>query len=121
LFNWINSSLNKYSIIIRSFEDDLYDGYILGKLIEYYQPNIRLLDDDIPLSEELKKKTLKRVLNYLETCLNQPIKWTFEQIYNRDFIAILHLLLTLMKYFNIKTWHDLPKSLLLKVIIVKKT
>jgi parvin len=120
LFNWLNSSLNKDSIIVRSFEDDLYDGYILGKLIEFYQPNIRLLYDEIPLSEELKKKTLQRVLNYLETCLNHPIKWTFEQIYNRDFIAILHLLLTLINYFNIKTRYDLPKTLLLKVVVVKK-
>ena len=65
-------------------------------------------------------KTLKRVLNYLDTCLNQPIKWTFEQIYNRDLIAILHLLLALMKFFNIKSFYDLPKDLFLKVIIVKK-
>jgi parvin len=120
LFNWINSSLNKDSIIVRSFENDLYDGYILGKLIEFYQPNIRLLYDEIPLSEDSKKKTLQRVINYLDICLNQPIKWTFEQIYNRDFIAILHLLLTLMKFFNIKTRHDLPKNLILKIIIVKK-
>ncbi|CAF3395581.1 unnamed protein product [Rotaria sp. Silwood1] len=124
LFNWLNTSLSKESIIIRSFEDDLYDGYILGKLIEYYQPNIRLLHHDIPLSEESKKKTLERVLNYLETCFNQqnqPIKWTLEQIYNRDFIAILHLLLSVMKFFNIKSRYDLPKNLLLKVIVVKKT
>jgi parvin len=120
LFNWINSTLNKDSIIVRSFEDDLYDGYILGKLIEFYQPNTRLLYDDIPLSEDSKKQTLKRVLNYLDTCLTQPIKWTFEQIYNRDLISILHLLLTLMKFFNIKTCYDLPKDLLLKVIVVKK-
>ncbi|CAF0784087.1 unnamed protein product [Rotaria sordida] len=124
LFNWLNTSLSKESIIIRSFEDDLYDGYILGKLIEYYQPNIRLLHHDIPLSEESKKKTLECVLNYLETCFkqqNQPIKWTLEQIYNRDFIAILHLLLTVIKFFNIKSRYDLPKNLLLKVIVVKKT
>jgi len=123
LFNWLNSSLSENSIIIRSLEDDLYDGYILGKLIEFYQPNVRLLYDDIPLSEELKKKTLFRVLDYLETYFNQqnqPIKWTFEQIYNRDFIAILHLLLTLMKVFNMKTYYDLPQTLLLKVIVVKK-
>ncbi|CAF5062072.1 unnamed protein product, partial [Rotaria sp. Silwood1] len=44
-----------------------------------------------------------------------------EQIYNRDFIAILHLLLSVMKFFNIKSRYDLPKNLLLKVIVVKKT
>ena len=120
LLNWINSSLSKDSIIIRSFEDDLYDGYILGKLIEFHQPNVRLLYGEIPLSEEMKKKTLRRVLNYLETCLNLPIKWSFERIYNRDLISILHLLLTLMKFFNIQTRYDLPKSLLLKVVVVKK-
>lgn len=121
LLNWINSSLNKYSIIVKSLEDDLYDGYIFGKLIEYYQPNIRLLHEEIPLSEESKKNLLKRILNYLETCLNQPIKWTFEKIYNRDLISILHLLLTLIKIFNIKTQQDLPKNLFLKVVLVKKT
>jgi parvin len=124
LFNWLNSSLNKDSIIIRSFEEDLYDGYVLGKLIEFHRPNIRVLHNDIPLSEESKKKTLKQVLNYLEGCFNEQnlsIKWTFEQIYNRDLIAILHLLLTIMKFFDIKTRHDLPKNLLLKVIVVKKT
>ena len=120
LLNWMNSILSKDSIIIRSFEDDLYDGYILGKLIEHYQPTIRLLYNEIPLSEEMKKKTLRRVLNYLETCLTQSIKWTFEQIYNRDLISILHLLLTLIKFFNIQTRYDLPKNLLLKVVVVKK-
>jgi parvin len=120
LSNWINSCLSKYSILVRSFENDLYDGYILGKLIEFYQPNIRILYDEIPLSEESKKKTLKCVLNYLELCLNQSIKWTFEQIYNRDLIAILHLLLVLIKFFSIKTCQDLPKNLFLKVVVVKK-
>ena len=123
LFNWLNASLNKNSIIIRSFEDDLYDGYVLGKLVEFYQPNVRLIFDDVPLSEEAKKKTLERVLNYLEICFNQQnqsIKWTLEQIYNRDFISILHLLLRLMKFFNIQGFYDLPKNLTLKVIVVKK-
>ena len=120
LFNWINASLIKDSIIVRSLDDDLYDGYIISKLIEYHQPNIRLLNNEIPLSEESKKKTLERVLEYIEKCLNQPIKWSFEQIYNRDLIAILHLLLALLKAFNIKTHYDLPKTLLLKVIVVKK-
>ena len=123
LFNWLNTSLKKDSIIIRSFEDDLYDGYILGKLVEFYQPNIRLIFDDVPLSEEAKRKTLERVLNYLETCFNQQnqsIKWTLEQIYNRDFISILHLLLRVMKFFNIQGFYDLPKNLTLKVIVVKK-
>ncbi|CAF5194939.1 unnamed protein product, partial [Rotaria magnacalcarata] len=123
LFNWLNTSLSKNSIIIRSFEEDLYDGYVLGKLIEYYQPRVRLLLDDIPLSEESKKKTLERVLHYLETCFSQqnlPVKWTFEQVYNRDLICILHLLLTCMQLFNVKARYDLPKHLLLKVIVVKK-
>ncbi|CAF1312048.1 unnamed protein product [Adineta steineri] len=123
LNNWLNTTLSTDLIIVRSFEDDLYDGYIFGKLIEYYQPNIQLLYDGIPLSEESKKKTLTRILNYLEIHFdqqNQTIKWTFEQIYNRDFIAILHLLLALMKFFNHKKFADLPKNLFLKVIIVKK-
>lgn len=121
LLNWMNSSLKKDSILVRSLEDDLYDGYILGKLIEFYQPNVRLLENDIPLSEESKKMILKRVLNYLEISLNQPIKWTFEQIYHRDLIAILHLLLALIHFFNKKSDFDLPKTLLLKVVVVKKS
>ncbi|CAF4598213.1 unnamed protein product [Rotaria socialis] len=123
LFNWLNTSLSKNSIIIRSFENDLYDGYILAKLIEYYQPHVRLLLDDIPLSEESKKKTLERVLNYLETRFSQqnlPVQWTFEQVYNRDLICILHLLLACMQLFNVNARYDLPKNLLLKVIVVKK-
>ena len=124
LFNWLNSCLSKDSIIVRSFENDVYDGYVLGKIVQFYQPTIRLLGDDVPLSEESKKKTLKRVLNYLEISFNQqnlPVKWTFEQIYNRDSIAILHLLLTTMRFFSIGTCYELPKNLLLKVIVVKKS
>lgn len=123
LSNWLNTSLSKDSIIVRSFEDDLYDGYVLGKLVEYYQPNVRLLIDDIPLSEESKKKTIERVLNYLEIGFHQknlPILWTPEQIYNRDLISILHLLLTIVKSFNAKVRYDLPQQLILKVIVVKK-
>ncbi|CAF0784412.1 unnamed protein product [Adineta ricciae] len=124
LFNWLNSTLSAESIIVRSFEDDLYDGYILGKLIEFYQPNVQLLTDGLPLSEECKKKTLQRVLNYLEMYFNQhnqPILWTSEQIYSRDLIAILHLLLALMRIYNRKIYDELPKTLLLKVVIVRKT
>lgn len=120
LLNWINTSLHKDSIIIRSFEDDFYDGYILGKLIEYHQPNIRLLHEGIPLSEEMKKQTLQRVLTYIETSSPYPMKWTFEQIYHRNLIAILHLLLTLMKLWNIPTRTNLPKNLFLKIVVVKK-
>ncbi|UJR36256.1 hypothetical protein I4U23_028986 [Adineta vaga] len=124
LFNWLNSTLTNDSIIIRSFEDDLYDGYIFGKLIEFYQSNVHLLSDGIPLSEECKKKTLQRVLNYLEIYFNQQnqgIKWTFNEIYNHDSIAILHLLLALMKCFNRKIYDELPRTLLLKVVVVRKT
>ena len=125
LFNWLNTSLSRDAIIVRSFENDLYDGYVLAKLIEFQQPSVRLLDDtdDVPLSEDAKKKTLRTVLQYLDRSLreqNQTIKWTFAQIYSRDLIGILHLLLTLMKFFNVKIRYNLPKNLLLKVIVVKK-
>lgn len=120
LLNWINSSLSKDSIIIRSFEDDLYDGYILGKLIEHHQSNTRLLHEGLPLSEEMKKQTLQRVLTHIETSSPYPIQWTFEQIYHRNLIAILHLLLTLMKLWNIPTRANLPKNLFLKIVVVKK-
>ena len=126
LFNWLNASLSRDAIIVRSFENDLYDGYVLAKLIEFHQPpHVRLLDDadDVPLSEDAKKKTLRAVLQYLDRSLreqNQTIMWTFAQIYSRDLIGILHLLLTLMKFFNVKIRYNLPKNLLLKVIVVKK-
>ena len=120
LLTWINSSLKQDSIIVRSFEDDFYDGYVLGKLIEYHQPNTRLLHEGIPLSEEMKKQTLRRVLSHIELFAHQPIKWTFEQIYHRDLIAILHLLLTLIKHWNIPARNQLPKNLFLKVVVVKK-
>ena len=123
LFNWLNSTLTKQNIIVRSLEEDLYDGYILAKLIEIHQPNVRLLTDDIPLSQESKKKTLENVLQYFETCFQQQqcsIQWTFSQIFNKDFIAILHLLLALMKLWNVRTRYQLPKTLFLKVIVVKK-
>jgi parvin len=123
LLNWLNTSLSKDGILLRALEEDLYDGYILAKLIELYQSDVRLLCDDVPLSQESKKKTLRSVLHYLDTCFqryNQPIRWTFEQIFNRDFIAILHLLLALMKLWNVKMRLNLPKTLQLKVIVVKK-
>lgn len=120
LLTWINSSLKQDSIIVRSFEDDFYDGYILGKLIEYHQPNIHLLDDGLSLSEEMKKQTLRRVLTYIDTVCHQPIQWSFEQIYHRDLISILHLLLRLMKLWNIPARENLPKNLFLKVVVVKK-
>ena len=120
LLIWINSSLKQDSIIVRSLEDDVYDGYILSKLIQVYQPNIRLLENDLPLSEQAKKQTLRKVLDYLDICLNQSIKWTFEQIYNRDLIAILHLLLAMRQHFEKISDLYLPKSLILKVICVEK-
>ena len=120
LLNWLNSTLSKDGIIVRSLEEDLYDGYILAKLIGVHQPGVQLLHDDIPLSQESKKKTLENVLRFLDPCFQQPVRWTFAQIFNKDFIAILHLLLALMKLWNVKTYYQLPKTLLLKVIVVKK-
>lgn len=123
LIQWLNTCLRKDLIVIRSLEDDLYDGYVIGKLIESHRPNIQLELNDIPLSEDSKRTHLTKVLNYVENDfrhLNQPIKWTFDRIYNRDLISIVHLLLALMKLWNVKARYDLPKSLNLKVIIVKK-
>ena len=123
ILTWLNTSLSKHSILIRSLEDDLYDGYILCKLIEFHQPDVRLLFNDIPLSEDMRKKTLEHALQYIDRlCLhhNQSIEWNFERVYNRDLVAMLHLMLALMKIWNIKLRYDLPKTLVLNVIVVKK-
>lgn len=48
---------------------------------------------------------------------NIPIKWKFESIYDKDLISILHLLVALIKHYQIKI--RLPDNIAVRVLVVK--
>lgn len=78
LVNWINDELSAYRIIVCNLED-LYDGSVLGKLVEKLSKK-RLDLIEVTLNEELQKAKLREVLKTVRNLLNSSIRetWTVE-------------------------------------------
>lgn len=78
LVNWINDELSAYRIIVCNLED-LYDGSVLGKLVEKLSKK-RLDLVEVTLNEELQKAKLREVLKTVRNLLNSSIRetWTVE-------------------------------------------
>ncbi|CAF0971622.1 unnamed protein product [Didymodactylos carnosus] len=123
LLQWINHVLVSERMIVKSIENDLFDGYVFKKLIETFeQIHLSNGDDNIPLSEQRQRETIKTVLKYFNSHINNydKIKWSVEKLYRKDIVSMLHFLLALIEYYDHQQMNSLPKTLLVKVIVVKK-
>lgn len=104
LVNWVNDELNDQRIIVKHLEMDLYDGQVLGRLVEKLN-NSKLDVVEVTQNEDSQKRKLQEVLETLNRILSQnakwaQIKWTVEGIHSRNTVQIIHLLVTMIRHFR---------------------
>ena len=121
LIDWINSELAEKRVIVKDLEEDLYDGQILQMLIEKMS-NLKITSNSkLNLGEFSQKQNLTHILDFINSMMNiHPMmsKWKVEDIYDKDLIAILHLLVAIIKHFKVPI--NLPENITVRVIIIQK-
>ncbi|XP_070542635.1 beta-parvin-like isoform X1 [Ptychodera flava] len=121
LLDWINEELQTHRIIVKDIEEDLFDGQVLGKLVERLA-NIKLEVAEVTQSEAGQKKKLKAVLDEVNKILNLPRwhqqKWSVDSIHSKNLIAILHLLVALA--FHFKAPIRIPEHVAVQVVVLQK-
>lgn len=104
LVNWINDELNDQRIIVKSLEYDLYDGQVLGRLVEKLS-GTKLDVVEVTQNEDSQKRKLREVLETVNRIFSQQarwaqIKWSVEGIHSRNTVQIIHLLVTMIRHFR---------------------
>merc|ERR1711970_254007 len=126
LKNWINTSLQKDRIIVRSLENDLYDGLVLQKLLEALS-GIKISIPEVTQNRDEQKRKLSLILNHINEELMPSLinsgdkvnkKWSVESIHSKNLVAILHLLVALAVYFHAPIM--IPENVSLSVIVIAK-
>lgn len=72
------------------------------------------------MGEISQKQNLKQILDFINKTMDiHPMmsKWKVEDIYEKDLIAILHLLVAIVKFFKVGL--NLPENITVKVIIIQ--
>ncbi|CAN0424272.1 beta-parvin-like isoform X1 [Lampetra fluviatilis] len=120
LIDWINDVLAEDRIIVKSLEDDLFDGQVLQKLLEKLGKQ-KLNVAEVTQSEVAQKHKLQTVLEAVSAVLrprNWNIKWNVELIHSKNLVGILHLLVALAIQFHAPI--RLPENVSVQVIVVQK-
>ncbi|KAK1166737.1 gamma-parvin-like isoform X2 [Acipenser oxyrinchus oxyrinchus] len=120
LIDWINGSLHQEHIVVKSLEEDLFDGLILHHLLARLG-DVKLDVEEIALTATAQKRKLRVVMDALKQKLRLPEeamqKWSVEQIHSRDLLATLHLLVAMAKHF--KPELELPASVSVEVLLLE--
>lgn len=122
LVNWINDELNDQRIIIKNLEGDLYDGQVLGRLVEKLS-GTKLDVVEVTQNEDAQKRKIREVLETVNRIFSQKarwaqIKWSPEGIHNRDSVQIIHLLVTMIRHFRPPI--RLPPNVTVRVKVILK-
>uniref|UniRef100_A0A8C8E8T3 Parvin gamma n=1 Tax=Otus sunia TaxID=257818 RepID=A0A8C8E8T3_9STRI len=99
LIDWVNTTLKEEHIVVRSLEEDLYDGLVLHHLLG----SIKLDVDKIALTEKKQRQKLSVILEAVAKCLQleeSQLKWSVESIFTKDLLSTLHLLVAIAKHFT---------------------
>ncbi|XP_036722315.1 gamma-parvin isoform X1 [Balaenoptera musculus] len=121
LMEWINAELLPEHIVVRSLEEDIFDGLILHHLFQKLT-GVKLDVEEIALTAASQRRKLAVVLEAAGQTLQveEPqAKWSVESIFNKDLLATLHLLVALAKRFQPEL--SLPTSVKVEVIIMEST
>ncbi|NXP19233.1 PARVG protein, partial [Scytalopus superciliaris] len=101
LMDWINRTLQEEHIVVKSLEEDLYDGLVLHHLLEKLG-SLELDVDKIVLTEKKQRQKLSVILGAVAECLQleqSQLKWSVESILAKDLLSTLHLLVAIAKHF----------------------
>ncbi|XP_066446292.1 gamma-parvin isoform X2 [Eleutherodactylus coqui] len=120
LIDWINNELQKEHIVVKSLEEDLFDGLILHHLLQKVS-DLKIEVEEITLTAINQKRKLGVILKTVSSCLqleeSQP--WDVNSIHNKDLLATLHLLVALAQHFRPRL--PLPQNVSVEVIVVEPT
>lgn len=121
LKNWINDELSSQRIMVKNLEDDLYDGQILGKLVEKLSGQ-QLDVVEITQNEDLQKYKLRVVLETSNRLLGLATRysnppWTVEGIHNKNLVELTHLLVALIRHYRAPI--RLPENVFVNVNVVQ--
>ncbi|XP_078273019.1 beta-parvin isoform X2 [Rhinoraja longicauda] len=120
LIDWINDVLVEERIIVKSLEEDLYDGQVLQKLLEKLASR-KLNVAEVTQSEIGQKQKLQTVLECVNNLLRPQgwaIKWSIDSIHAKKTAAILHLLVALAMHFRAPV--RLPEHVSVQIVVVRK-
>ncbi|XP_068134287.1 gamma-parvin isoform X2 [Hyperolius riggenbachi] len=122
LVDWINFELKHEHIVVKSLDEDLFDGLILHHLLQKIA-NITLEVEEITLSAKNQKRKLGVILEAVSRCLQleegQQQKWSVASIHSKDLLATLHLLIALAQHFRPDL--PLPPNVSVEVVVMEPT
>ncbi|XP_054668586.1 gamma-parvin isoform X1 [Grus americana] len=121
LIDWINTTLKEEHIVVKSLEEDLYDGLVLHHLLENLG-SLKLDVDKIALTEKKQRQKLTVILEAVAKCLQleeSQLKWSVESILTKDLLSTLHLLVAIAKHFEPKL--AMPPNVQVETIIIENT
>nr|XP_020029804.1 gamma-parvin isoform X2 [Castor canadensis] len=121
LVEWINAMLLPEHIVVRSLEEDMFDGLILDHLFQKLA-TLKLEVEEIALTAASQRRKLGVVLEAVNRSLQveeQQAKWSVESIFNKDLLSTLHLLVALARHFQPDL--ALPTNVQVEVIIIEST
>ncbi|XP_006263685.1 gamma-parvin [Alligator mississippiensis] len=121
LIDWINSILKQEHIIIKSLEEDLFDGLILHHLLEKLG-SLNLDVEKIALTENKQRQKLTVILEAVTKCLQveeSQLKWSIDSILKKDLLSTLHLLIAIAKHFQPDL--AIPPNINVEVVIIERT
>ncbi|NWT02918.1 PARVG protein, partial [Mionectes macconnelli] len=102
LIDWINRTLQEEHIVVKSLEEDLYDGLVLHHLLEKLG-SLKLDVDKIALTEKKQRQKLSVIMEAVAKCLQlegSQLKWSVESILTKDLLSTLHLLVAIAQHFD---------------------
>lgn len=138
LINWINDELrlvdcsisccpqqvipicSEHRIIVKDATEDLYDGQILGKLVEKLSGQ-KLAVVEVTQNDDFQVVKLKMVLETANRLLginNATTRWSAHGIHNKNTVEIIHLLVALIRFYRAPI--RLPPSVNVSILVVKK-
>uniref|UniRef100_A0A8C4UJ31 Parvin gamma n=1 Tax=Falco tinnunculus TaxID=100819 RepID=A0A8C4UJ31_FALTI len=121
LIDWINTTLKEEHIVVKSLEEDLYDGLVLHHLLENLG-SLKLDVDKIALTEKKQRQKLSVILEAVAKCLQleeSQLKWSVESILTKDLLSTLHLLVAIAKHF--KPSLAMPPNVQVETITIENT
>ncbi|NXJ01462.1 PARVG protein, partial [Psophia crepitans] len=121
LIDWINTTLQEEHIVVKSLEEDLYDGLVLHHLLENLG-SLKLDVDRITLTEKKQRQKLTVILEAVAKCLQleeSQQKWSVESILTKDLLSTLHLLVAIAKHFAPRL--AIPQNVQVETITIEST
>lgn len=120
LVDWINSTLKEEHIVVRSLEEDIFDGLILHHLLGRLA-GVLLSVEEIAVTSAAQTRKLEVILEALNEKLglqdSSLSRWSVKLIHNKDLLATLHLLVAMVRCFQPNL--ELPPNVRVEVVLLE--